>query len=147
MPKEPTTFSDLYDLGMSYRTAHTIAAVLPNLPDGESIIDIVGTWDDDEIAELKRRETPIVRGTDLYRVWIHGDPAPVAVIEPIPHGFRSYEIHHDDFVEIVSVDASLYDFTDTDQAQLHAFGGRSPYFDTSHDDEDGPGVRKPRLPV
>ena len=155
MPKEPTTFEDLYDLGMNDRTAHNVAAILPNLPDDESLIRLTGYGsgyygDEDEVAEFKKRHRPIVPGTDWYRVRVDADEDRDhdPKVEPVPHPFRTFTLNYGDFVEVVSLDPAHYDFEDTDQATLSTFGGDSPHFDPYWEDEpDDPDRRKPSLPV
>ena len=159
MPKAPKNYHDLYvDIGLSDRTALTVAAVLPNLPTDESLIVLRGSvgspggryfeTDEDTIDDFKRRHAPVCPGSVVYRATVDGDEAPgsKAEVTPVPHPFRSYHIVGWDFTELVSLDPDEYSFNDTDQLTLTDFGTSSPYFSPSYK-LTGEWGRNPSLPV
>lgn len=160
MPKAPTTFDDLRtDLMLNERVALTVAAVLPNLPEGESLIVLRGATasttgrryfetDEDVIDDFKKRHTPVAPDSDVYRVRVDPDEAPggKAAVDPVPHGRRTYHINGWDFKELVRVDPDEYEFDDHDQSELTDFGSPSPYFSTAYK-LTGEYARKPHLPV
>lgn len=164
MTKAPTTYDDLYAEGMTEREALTVAVVLPNLPKGERIIALrpfggeepcfgfpgAEWWetDEDTIDEFKRRTTPIVPGSNLYRVTVdhekkYGDEVAVT---PVPHGWRTFAIDPYDFDEYVPVAAEEYEFDDHDQTTLTDFGAPSPLFNPHFANRDA-FERDPKLPV
>lgn len=161
MPKAPKTHEDLRnDIGLSERTALTVAAVLPNLPTDESLIVLTGStrpcstgtrhWETDEdiIDGFKRRHDPVCPNSDVYRVAVDGDKPPgvKAKVTPVPHPFQPYHISEWDFIEIESLYPGEYSFEDTDQSTLTDFGTPSPYFSPSYK-LAGEWGRMPRLPV
>lgn len=167
MPKAPTTFDDLRNAVRTDREALTLAVVLPNLPEDERIVDLRGYYDkyaddvffesdDRAIEDLRRYETPVVPGSDLYRVrlkWVGGDRDDDGSwfegIEPVPHGRRTYAIDYRDLVEFVSVDAEDAEYEDAPYHTLSDFGTGSPYFRPPARRADGGEVfdRRPHLPV
>lgn len=165
MPKAPTTYEDLRNSVRTDREALTLAAVLPNLPEDDRIIDLRGytdkytgtvryETDDDIIDDFVRHETPIVPGTDLYRVRIATggiglDDDTYRGVEPVPHGRRMYGITRTDFSEFVPVDVEDAEYEDAPYHTLTDFGFPSPYFRPPARTIDGDEVfeRKPRLPV
>lgn len=154
MPRAPTTYEDLRtDIALTDRVALTAAAVLPNLPETESLIVLRGNQygyetDRDTIDDFKRYHEPVCPDSDVYRVKVDGDEAPgsKAEVTPVPHPRRSYHIVGWDFTELVSLDPDEYAFEDTDQSTLTDFGGESPYFSPYYKLR-GEYARKPRLPV
>jgi hypothetical protein len=154
MPKAPKTYEDLRtDIALTDRVALTVAAVLPNLPEDESLIVLRRTkygWqtDVDVIADFKKRHAPVAPDSGVYRVRTDTDVAPGNKVDttPVPHGSRAYHIHARDFVEMVSLDPDEYSFEDTDQSTLTDFGSGSPYFSPYYK-IGGEYERKPRLPV
>lgn len=154
MPIKPTDFETLRtDVPLSYREALVAAAVLPNLPDDEVLIRLTGhgsgyLTDEDTVEHFKRHHTPIVNGSDVYRVARHedDDKGHDLVVEPVPHGRRRYKINYGDVRVIKPTDPEEYDFDDTPQATLTDFGDGSPYF-LPYYKIGGEYDRKPRLPV
>lgn len=166
MPKAPKTYDDLRtDLSLSVREALVAAAVLPNLPVDESLIAIRGysalsvpkgkrhpgrqyNTDDDELADFRSKENPIVRGGELYRVKTDHDTLKGygIKVDPVPHGFRTYRIHDGDIIEVASLDADEYDFSDIPFATLEDFGGSNPYYNPYEANRDA-FDRDPKLPV
>lgn len=160
MPKTPKTYEDLRtDIGLPERAALTVAAVLPNLPDDESLIVLRGAtrlttgrryWETDEdvIDDFKRRHDPVCPGSDVYRVRAEEADAPGNKVEvtPVPHGFRSYHITGYDFTKLVSLNTEDCSFDDTPQSTLTDFGTTSPYFSAGYK-LTGDYDRKPSLPV
>lgn len=163
MPKAPTTYEDLRtDIALTDRVALTVAAVLPNLPETESLIVLRGhnvtasgkpvdrrfETDRDTIDDFKRYHEPVCPNSDVYRVKVDGDEAPGynAEVTPVPHPRRSYHIVGWDFTELVSLDPDEYAFEDTDQSTLTDFGVECPYFSPAYK-LAGEYARKPRLPV
>lgn len=168
MPKAPTTYEDLRHAVRTDREALTLAAVLPNLPEDERIVDVRGYYDKhvddvfyesdaDAIDALRRYENPIVPGSDLYRVrlkWAGGDRDDDGSwfegVEPVPHGRKTYAIDYRDLVEFVSVDAEDADYDDAPYHTLTDFGFPSPYFRPPARTVDGGDEvfgRRPHLPV
>lgn len=161
MPKAPTTYDDLRNAVRTEREALTLAAVLPNLYENECVIDIRGytdpagrTWfetDEDVLAELRRRETPVVPRSDLYRVHIltyaddNSKEAAYKGVLPIPHGFKAYDVNRADLVEFVRVDPEDADY-DPPYRTLDAFGCGSPYYNPYYANRDA-FDREPHLPV
>jgi len=154
MPRAPKTYDDLRtDISLPDRVALTVAAVLPNLPEAESLIVLRSGkygWKTDEetIDDFQRRHAPVCPDSDVYRVKVDRDAASgyKDEVTPEPHAIRSYHVNAADFVEMVSLDPDEYDFTDTDQSTLTDFGASSPYFSPYHT-IGGEYARKPRLPV
>lgn len=152
MPFKPTTFDELRDRCPNERDAVTVAAVLPNLPAGESLIVLHGNADGYEtdrqtIEDFRKRHTPIRRGSHIYRVEVDVDGAPgdKREVTPVPHPRRSYHISVWDFRELQPTrDTRSIDF-DSDQTTLSTYGSPSPFFNTRPDSTAYD--RKPHLPV
>jgi len=166
MPKAPTTFEDLRNAVRTEREALTLAAVLPNLPDDDRVIDLRGQADgytgrvhydtDGPTLEAFRSHVPaIVPGSDLYRVRIDtkdgknangDDDALYLGVEPVPHGRGTYAIDRRDFAEFVSVDPEDAEYDGTGQATLDRYGFGNPYYNPYEANRDAFG-RDPHLPV
>lgn len=154
----PKTIDDLRDHFYNDRLIYTMAAVLPNLPADESLIELRGwgagkSWgpvwesDDDVVDDFRDNHDPIVRGTDVYRVEVitKNRPEDRPLLSPVPHGSRRYRIQRPDFDEYPTLDPCVYDFADDEQTELTDFGMESPHFTAMKPSGDWP--RDPHLPV
>lgn len=161
MAKAPTTYDDLRNAVSTEREALVLAAVLPNIYENECVIDIRGytdvagnTWyetDESVLEEFRRRETPIVPGSDLYRVHMvsyddvgEDEPSYKGAL-PIPHGFKCYDIDRTDVVEFVRVDPEDADY-EPPYHTLADYGCGNPYYNAYYANRDA-FDREPHLPV
>ena len=167
MPRAPKTYEDLRSLYLNHREAVTVAAILPNLPATDSLFILRGYagyaslgfkqssgrryyTDDDVIAEFRKRHSPIVGTANVYRAeveHIDDERAEYVNVTPKPYAWDTYEIKHGDFIEVISLDPSEYDFSDSPQSTLDEFGfDGSPYWNAYESEgEDYP--RKRSVPV
>lgn len=152
---QPTEYDDLRMYGLSERESLAAAAILPNLPPTNALVTLRKdqrtnrpAWEEPEtIARLRRNETPIVPGGDVYRVvQPETDASTHVVVAPVPHGRREYYIHENDVRFFVPPDPADTAF-ETDQTTLTDFGIPTPHFAHPADDMSSPYDRKSHLPV
>lgn len=152
---QPTEYADLRQYGLTEREALAAAAILPNLPQTNALVALradqrtnADPWEDPEtIDRIRRNETPIVPGGDVYRIaQPQGDASTHVVVAPVPHGRREYYVHENDVRFFAPPDPADTDF-ETDQTTLSDFGIPSPHFAKTHESMSSPYDRKPNLPV
>jgi hypothetical protein len=163
MTRRPTTYEKLRSGTRTERGALALTAILPNLRIGECVIDLRGydydepygpryVSEDDVIDKFKRREAPIVPGTDLYLVTTDPEGHEAAGrsrdwvgVKPVPHGPYFYEIDPRDYVTFGAVDPEEADY-DVPYHTLDAFGCGTPHFNPWYANRDA-FERESHLPV